>query len=417
MTTQASGRIGYMVPQFPGQTHAFYWREVRAMEAMGVEVHLLSTRPPPDGVVAHAWSEEARRRTDYLASRSPLDALRALPALPWGAVRGGERGLRRDLLMALPAARALVRAAGRRGVRHVHVHSCGRAALITALARRLGGPSYSLTLHNPLAVYGPGQAFKWRGARFATVVNRNLLAEVDAVLADARPARVVVQPMGVDTARFTRPGPWAPPGPGEPLRLVTTGRLNPVKGYEDLLAAVRLLVDGGLDVRLRVAGEDDDGGTGYRATVERRVAELGLGDRVTLLGAIDEGRVREELLGAHLFVLASHDEGVPVALMEAMACGLPAVATAVGGVRELVTDGADGILVPPREPSAVAQAVRDLVGDPDRAAALALAARRRVERDFDSSRGAETLIELMELGSGAEGPAGVGAPTGTGPKD
>jgi glycosyltransferase involved in cell wall biosynthesis len=410
----AKPSLGYMVPQFPGQTHAFFWREVRALEAMGVEVHLFSTRPPPPGIVAHAWSEEARARTDYLASRNPLDGLRALPALPWRELRGAEPGFLRDLLPALPAARALAAAAGRRGVRHVHVHSCGRAALIAALAHRLGGPSYSLTLHNPLAVYGPGQPFKWRGARFATVVNQKLLAEVKTVLRDVLPSRVAVRAMGVDAARFARPGPWAPPGPGEPLRLVTTGRLNPVKGYGDLLDALRLLVDGGLDVTLRVAGEDDEGGTGYRRTVEGRVAELGLGDRVTLLGAVDEGRVRDELLGAHLFVLASHDEGVPVALMEAMACGLPAVATAVGGVRELVTHGADGILVAPHQPAEIAEAVRGLVAAPARAIALAMAARRRVERDFDAARGAETLMELMGRGPRDSGQDGPAPPPGTG---
>ncbi len=402
----AKPKLGYLVPQFPGQTHAFFWREVSALEAMGVEVQLLSTRPPPPGIVAHAWSEEARRRTEYLASRSPVDALRALPALRWGELRGAERGLLRDLLLALPAARALVAAAGRHGVGHVHVHSCGRAALIAALADRLGGPSYSLTLHNPLAVYGPGQTLKWRGARFATVVNQKLLAEVKTVLRDDRPARVVVQAMGVDTARFARPGPWAPPAPGEPLRLVSTGRLNPIKGHEDLLEALRLLVDGGLDATLRIAGEDEEGGSGYRRVIEARVAALRLGDRVTLLGAVDEGRVRDELLQAHLFVLASHDEGVPVALMEAMACGLPAVATAVGGVRELVTQGVDGILVAPRQPPEIVQAVRDLVAAPARAIALAMAARRRVEHAFDAARGAETLLDLMGLAPQAGGPDG-----------
>ena len=74
-------RIGYVVPQFPGQTHIFFWREVRALEAMGHQVHLISTRMPPSGLIAHDWSDDAIARTTYLGDRRPLPALRALGSL------------------------------------------------------------------------------------------------------------------------------------------------------------------------------------------------------------------------------------------------------------------------------------------------------------------------------------------------
>lgn len=396
MEQGARPRIGYMVPQFPGQTHAFFWREIRALEARGVEVALLSTRPPPPGLVAHAWSGEAAARTAFLASRSPLAALRALPALPWGELRGLEPGALRDLALALPAARGLVEEARRQGVRHVHVHSCGRAALVAALARRLDGPDYSLTLHGPLSDYGPGQAFKWRGARFATVITRRLLAEVRTVLRGDAPSRIRVQPMGVDVAAMLRARPYLPPRPGEAMRLFSCGRLSPVKGHQDLLEALRLLLDGGTPVTLAIAGEDDDGGTGWRRTLEAQVAGLGLGGQVELLGAVDEGRVREELGRAHAFVLASHQEPLGVALMEAMAAGVPVIGTAAGGVRELVTDGVDGLLVPPRAPARIAQGVLRLLRDPMLAHALSRAGEVRA-RDFDAGRGAEALMEEIGI--------------------
>ncbi len=389
-------RIGYLVPRFPGPTHPAFWREVRALEAQGMEIVLLSTDPPRPAERVHPWSDDARARTTYL-SRGVLGGLRALPALPWPDLRGSERGFRGDLLRALGPARALVAAAERHGVRHVHVQTTGRAALIAALSERMGGPSYSLTLHGPLSEDGPGQNFKWRGARFGLVVTRRLLAEVKTVLRDDRPARLVVQPMGVETAVFRRDGPYLPPAPGQPVRLFACGRLEPARGMQDLLAALRGLLDRRVPATLRIAGDDGEDGRGFRQVLRARSAELRLSDHVEFLGAVGEDRVLAELLAAHVFVLPSHQEPLGVALMEAMACGLPVVGTAAGGVRELVTHGVDGLLVPPRRPLALAGAVEHLVRTPALALTLAMAARARVERDFDSSRGATTLMRELGL--------------------
>lgn len=387
-------RIGYLVPGFPGPTHPAFWREVRALEAQGVEVVLLSTQPPAD--LVHPWAAEARARTHYLG-RGGLGGLAALPALPWGELRGAERGLGGDLLRALGPARALARAAGRHGLRHVHVHTTGPVALAAALSDRLGGPSYSLTLHGPLSGDGPGQNFKWRGARFATVVTRRLLSEVKTVLREDRPARVVVQPMGVDAAAFRRDGPYEPAAAGGPFRLFACAALEPARGLRDLLAALRRLLDRGIGAELRIAGEEGRGARGFGRELQARMGELRLGDRVTLLGPVGEDRVLAELLAAHAFVHPSHREALGVALTEAMACGLPVVATASGGVRELVTHGVDGLLVPPRDPAALAAAIGHLARAPGHAIALAMAARQRVERDLDASRGALTLMREMGL--------------------
>lgn len=389
-------KLGYLVPQFPGQTHIFFWREIAELEKRGVEVVLYSTRRPPPGLIAHDWSEAAMARTEYLGNTRPGLALRALPALPFGQFFTGEKGLPRDILMAAPAAAQLVRSARRHGLHHVHVHSCGRSAMIAAIAERMGGPDYSLTLHGPLSDYGPGQNFKWRGARFATVITEKLLNEIKFVLRDDLPPRVVVQPMGVDTDRLNRDTPYVPAKPGQELRLFSCGRLNMVKGHQDLMAAVRLLLDRGHKVSLAIAGEDDEGGTGYRQVLEGRLRDLRLEGHVTLLGAVDEGEVKRQLLAAHVFVLASWHEPLGVALMEAMSCGVPTIGTAAGGVRELITDGQDGLLVPPKSPEALAAAILRIAENPELARALSFQGRARIVGHFHAGLGAETL--MREIG-------------------
>ncbi|WP_353473422.1 glycosyltransferase family 4 protein [Salipiger sp. H15] len=390
-------RIGYLVPQFPGQTHIFFWREVQALERMGHEVHLLSTRVPPLGLIAHSWSKEAIARTTYLGEVRPLSAAGAAALLlPRGLLldllREGPR-FARDVALTLSAAAALRDYAAAHRLDHVHVHSCGRAALVANLAHRLGGVPYSLTLHGPLSDYGPGQRVKWRGAAFATVITRRLTEELHAALAGHLPPRLVIRPMGVDTDVLRRDLPYVPPEKGRPVRLFSCGRLNVVKGHQDLMSAMRQLLDQGVDVRLEIAGEDDAGGSGYRKELAAHLRKLRLQDHVKLLGAIDAGAVRDKLLSAHAFVLASWHEPLGVAYMEAMACGVPTIGTDAGGVRELIDDGHSGKLVAPKDPTALARAIRELAQNPESARRFGEAGRARVEEGFRASLGAETLVE------------------------
>ena len=111
-----------------------------------------------------------------------------------------------------------------------------------------------------------------------------------------------------------------------------------------------------------------------------------------LLGAIDAGAVKQKLLDAHVFVLASWHEPLGVAYMEAMACGVPVIGTDAGGVRELIDDGHNGKLVPPKDPTALARAIRDLAQNPDSAQRFSDAGRIQVETRFRASLGAETLV-------------------------
>lgn len=384
-------KLGYLVPQFPGQTHIFFWREVCELEKCNAKITLFSTRHPPKGLIAHSWSHDAVARTTYIGIPNFRGLLAGLVRLPFLVKPHECRRLWRDLIISAPAAWRLVRETRAHMIPHVHVHSCGRAALVAALARRMGGPTYSLTLHGPLSDYGPGQVLKWSGAAFGTVITEKLKAELIAELGEALPARLPVRAMGVDPEVLKRPNPYVPKAPGAPLRLFCCARLNVVKGHQDLLQAVRILLDRGVDVQLEIAGEDDAGGGGYHRKLQARLEELSLTNNARLLGAIDANAVREKLLGADIFVLASWHEPLGVAYMEAMSCEVPTIGTDAGGVRELIRDGQDGIIVPPKDPARLADAIQNLSEDPVLAQRLSKGGRARIIAGFRASLGAETL--------------------------
>jgi colanic acid/amylovoran biosynthesis glycosyltransferase len=294
---------------------------------------------------------------------------------------------------------ALARA---RGWTQVHAHSCARTAEIAMFASLLSGLPYSLTLHAPLGEFGPNHREKWRHARFAVIVTRSLRREVEEALSESLPPSVDVAPMGVELGSFTRGRPYQPWTGQVPLQIFSCGRLNPGKGHLDLIRAVDILRGRGIDARLTIAGEDEAGGTTYRRVLAARIAAMDLAGSVVLLGAVSGPRIRAELERAHVFALASLNEAIGVATMEAMAMETPVVVTGVGGVPELVDDGVNGLLVQPERPTELADKIEVLARDPALAHRLGDAGRRKVASEFSSSRSAEVLARrFIEPRSGA----------------
>jgi glycosyltransferase involved in cell wall biosynthesis len=203
-------------------------------------------------------------------------------------------------------------------------------------------------------------------------------------------------PMGVDPQIFKRTEPFVPWKAIGPLRLFSCGRLNPSKGHQDLVRAVSLLKRSGVNVYLEIAGEDEVGGSGFHHELDMLIMKLQLTDIVVLLGAVDEQRVLQGLMAAHLFVLASQSEPLGVAIMEAMSCGTPVLATNSGGVPELIEHGVDGFLVPPNDPSALAGAIWYLANNPTLTEQFSRTGRSKVVQSFNSNLSAVTLSRLLE---------------------
>lgn len=401
-------RIGYLVPEFPGQTHTFFWREAKALQAKGIEVDFVSTRRPTSSLISHAWAAAAVKRTVYLAplglrgviavigqilSAGPSAWYRCARAIT--KARDDSFGGKLRLLALLLVGAKLAWLARRRGWRHVHIHSCGDAANVALFAQMLVGTRYSLTLHSPLTFFGANQAQKWRHASFVFCVARALHQEASEILGADFPAAVEVVPMGVDIDGFVRRTEYVPWNGRDVCRAFSCGRLNPGKGFDDLIQAIAKLKRAGLPVLLRIAGEDDSHGVDYRRQLERLIADLALGEQVELLGSVSEAVVKEELQAAHVFALASHEEALGVATMEAMAMSVPVVVTRVGGVPELVSNGVEGLLVPPRDSDAVAAALERVLRDGRLAQRMGRAGRSKVERAFHSRLSVDHLARHL----------------------
>ena len=401
-------KIGYFIPEFPGQTHIFFWRELAALQARGLEPELVSTRRPPRALLSHSWAHEAMARTVYLAPPGPRELATAVGELVRAAPAGWGRCVasiartedlpvaRRLRLVALAVMGGRLAALARaRGWTHLHAHSCAETADVAMFASLLSGLPYSLTLHGPLSDYGPNQREKWRHARFAVVITRKLRREVQEALSDSLPPSIEIAPMGVELDCFTRRAAYEPWTGQGPLRIFSCGRLNPCKGHLDLIRAVEILRARGIDAQLSIAGDDEAGGTTYRRVLEAQIAEKNLSSAAALLGAVSEERVRDELERAHVFALASLREPLGVAIMEAMAMRAPVVVTGAGGVPELVDDGVDGLLVQPERPTELADKIERVARDPLLARRLGEAGRRKVESAFDSGRSADVLARHL----------------------
>ncbi|MBS8271408.1 glycosyltransferase, partial [Halomonas litopenaei] len=304
-----------------------------------------------------------------LASAGPLKLAKclrlALTAHDCGA------GARLRLCAMIPAAAKLSHSLRKNGVGHLHVQSCANSANVAMFASVLSCIPYSLSLLGPtLEGYGPNQRNKWRHAAFGVVMSKLLYDVVQERLKGDLPPIVEIVPVGVDLEFMQRQTNYSPWQQGETCQIYSCGRLNTVKGHDNLIDAVTLLRDKGFDCHLTIAGEDEQGGKGYRRTLERHISDRSANSYVTLLGAISEIEHRAQLEQAHIFALASENEGISVAIMEAMAMQTPVVVTDVGGNAELVMSGSNGVLVSFGKPDEMAAAFEKILGDPEFARTL-----------------------------------------------
>jgi colanic acid/amylovoran biosynthesis glycosyltransferase len=414
-------RIAVVADAFPGVSETFVTEQARELAERGHDVVVVGEPPAAPAAIPDALAGRVRHRRAI-----PRGRLQRLVVLASVLVHVGRVSPRR----ALTFARCLVRARSSSplGVA-IWAEPLVAAAPFDAVVCHFGWNARNAALMRPalgtsalVAVLHGADLSSWAGRdgpqRFAPVFEHaDLLLPVSErwrrqLLDWGGPeSRTLVQRIGIDLAAVQ---PAARPVDSD-LRLLSVARLVEKKGLE---SAVRAVASLGCDVHYDIVG-DGPLAPRLRAVVD----ELGIGDRVHLLGAQPPAEVRRLLARADVFLAPSvtagdgDQEGIPVAIMEAMAAGLPVVSTHHSGIPELVEDGVTGLLVAERDVDGLAVALDDLSLDRQRRDRMGAAGRRVVAERHDNGalndQLEQRLIDLVDRPRGRSAPAAPASPRGS----
>lgn len=395
--------VGYVMTHYPRNAQTFIAGEIDAVRAAGVEVACFAMNRPDAAELAVTGAAARAERTHYLKDR-PLGALGDVLAItlrhPIGmtrligtAIASGGGSLKRSArrLAHLVQAARVARLANAQGLKHLHAHFGLAPATIAWFASRilaLGGErvGFSFTIHGFHDFADPAETrldLKAPAANAVVCVSDFTRGQLFLNAAPASWPKAHVVRCGIDLNQWQFTAPVRGDGP---VTVVAIGRLSAEKGFGVLLDAVATLPD----IKLRLVGDGPE-----RGALTGQIARLGLGERVTLVGELPPIKVREELRAADIFCLPSFSEGLPVSIMEAMAAGVPVVATWIAGIPELAENGVTALTVPPARADALAEALWRLAGDPALAGRLATAARARVEAMHDQAMNGRAMADLF----------------------
>lgn len=397
--------VTYLVSRFPVTSETFIVRELDALDRSGeFDLEIRSLFPSPDTAVheiARRWNERLVRPTLFDAAAGAAWALLTHPLALMTILANVVAGYRRNpallvrALTTLPLACSHARDLARRAQPcHVHAHYATYPALAAWACHRLVGASYSFTVHaHDLYVDTSMLDRKIAEARYVVTISRYNRTLLERHNPAETPIRVVHA--GIDTAAYRfRPRGIPPEGV---VRALTVASLQQYKGHAVLLEALAM---GGSAVERITLDLIGDGV--LRPDLEALVERWGLQDRVRFRGSCSEDVVRAALDAADLFVLPSlvaddgQMEGLPVVLMEALACGVPTVATDLSGIPEIVVDGVTGLLAQPGDAGSLNRALTAMIERGGGAADFTGPGRDLVTREFDLRESIDALTGLLD---------------------
>ena len=411
-------RVLYLVSLFPCWSETFIVREIHALMRQGVEVRIISLKPHSEPMV-QPDAEILLDRVIYppasLAGSlkaalpkvlgHPLQSVRELAPLVKSLWRKPDELVKsvvswwRTLTM-IDAVRAF-------DPQHLHAHwATYPSSAARILAGRIGRP-WSFTGHaHDIFVHDQDLAGKLNQADFSVTISGYNQKQLAARMIPRNQSRLAVIHCGVLPADL----PYTAAG-REAAYIVGVGRLDPIKGFIHLVEACRLLKERGTAFTCDIIGDGP-----LRDTLQQAIDAAGLQAQVRLTGALPQQEVRTRINRATLFVLPSvlladgNADGIPVALMEAMACGATAISTRVSGIPELIHHEENGLLVSPGDAAELADAMARLLGDAPLRTRLAEAARRTIVQDFDADIEAGKLLALIRRKQHTATPAAEAAP-------
>jgi glycosyltransferase involved in cell wall biosynthesis len=403
---QPRKRIAYIVSRFPKITETFILFEIVELLRLGTEVGVFSILREKEGIM-HAEAAPIVERAHYgklfswavLRSqlfwlwRSPAGYLRA-----WWRSLSGNAASPAFFLRALaivPVAAHFARQMQEEGIEHVHASWATHTALAAYVIRILAGIPYSFTAHaHEIYCDRTMLGEKIRESEFFITIseyNRRLLTEL---YGPECAAKMHVVHCGVDTSLFK---PRNTVRENQPFTILCVACLEKHKGQRYLIEACAELRRRGVDFRCLLVGEGKD-----RPLLEQQMRELGVDQYVQILGRQPRHRVLELMAEADVLTLQSimtpsgMSEGIPVCLMEAMASGVPVVASSIRGIPELVEHRRTGLLVPHSDARALGEALMTIYTSPNLAQELAIRGREKVIREFDLTASTRAKQKLFE---------------------
>ena len=396
-------KLAYLISRYPAISHTFILREIRLLRTAGFEIKVASMNGP-DRDDADLTAEELgeKKGTLYIkrkASAALIPAhMKTFCRFPLRYIEGFFKAIfRSGLYGALYFAEAVMVGdwMKEKGLQHLHIHFANPAAMVGMLASKIFSISYSMTVHGPTDFKNVSKgrlAEKVENALFVVCISEFARSEVLKTTERSR-SKLEVVPLGVEIQIFPL---RLPRGEKLPVNILCVGRIVSDKGQKGLIDAVELLIKRGHDILLRLVGDGPD-----REMLEQEVRKRGLVGKIRFEGAQNQNYVRERLNEADIFALASFAEGVPVSLMEAMATGVPCVTTAITGIPELIEDGVSGLLVPPGDSKAFADALERLITDIPLKKRIISLGRKRVEERYDLSKNVPKLAATFRKYLGA----------------
>lgn len=396
-----SARVGYVVKRYPRYSETFIVNEILAHEAANLPVEIFSLRPPIDthfqDVISQvrapvhylptgiSKSSEFWQRLGTASSKNPR-LLKCLPALL--KLRSNE----------VVSALALADRASELGITHLHAHFATSAADAAWMAHELTGIPFTLTAHAKDIFHDQVDqellAEKISSAKAAIAIsefNVRYLKDRHGAAAD----RVVRIYNGLDLQKF----PYQSPRDRKPT-IIAVGRLVEKKGFDVLIEACAILASQQVAFHTRIIGDGP-----LAAHLRDKVSGLGIDAVIEFLGPQPQDVVKRAMREAAVLTapcvegVDGNRDGLPTVLLESMAMGTPCVSTPVTGIPEAVIDGQTGLIVPQRDPVALANALSRLIADADLRVQLAKSARDHVERCFDIHR--NSAIQRTFFGSDA----------------
>lgn len=398
-----SDSVAYLVTEYPMISHTFILREVTALRELGVTIHTCSIRRPDPGDFTGAAEIKAHGETFFVqnAAKKPANLLRAhvralrrspgrwLSALrlAWQSRAPGPKAALWQIFYFLEAG-VLADHLQRLGVGQLHVHFANAGTSVAMLASEISGIPYSITIHGPDELLSPVQnnlGRKIAHARFVACITHFCRSQAMWFSDQEHWPKLKIVHCGVEPARY---GANRKAQPGKNLLFI--GRLGPVKGATLLLDAFAALRDRHPEARLTLVGDGP-----IRGELEAQARALGIDEVTTFTGYLSQDDVAAKLAEADMLALPSFAEGLPVVLMEALASGIPVIASQIAGIPELVRDGETGFVVPAGDVETLTARLDQLLSDPELCARMGAAGRELVRREHDITREAEWLATIF----------------------